>query len=83
MVFNRVFLRQKPPKPRQVAPEFRLIIDLSEVNKFLKLKTFSMDTPSEMRKHMELDLWVLASTCPTLTTTYPSALISTNSWLFK
>ena len=57
VVFNRVFLRPKPPKPRQVAPEFRLIIDLSEVNKFLKLKTFSMDTPSEMRKHMELDLW--------------------------
>ena len=57
VVFNRVFLRPKPPKPRQVAPEFRLIIDLSEVNKFLKLKTFTMDTPTEMRKHIETDLW--------------------------
>ena len=57
VVFNRVFLRPKPPKPRQVATEFRLIIDLSEVNKFLKLKTFTMDTPAEMRKQMEPDLW--------------------------
>ena len=57
VVFNRVFLRPKLPKPRQVAPEFRLIIDLSEVNKFLKLKTFTMDTPNEMRKHIETDLW--------------------------
>ena len=57
VVFNRVFLRPKPPKPRQVAPEFRLIIDLSEVNKYLKLKTFTMDTPAEMRKHIEQDLW--------------------------
>ena len=55
VVFNRVFLRPKPLKPRQVAPEFRLIIDLSEVNKFLKLKTFTMDTPAEMRKHIEQD----------------------------
>ena len=57
VVFNRVFLRPKPPKPRQVATEFRLIIDLSEVNKFLKVKTFQMDTPAEIRKNMEQNLW--------------------------
>ena len=57
VVFNRVFLREKPPKPRQVSPEFRLIIDLTQINQFLKLKTFQMDTPSKIRSMVSQNSW--------------------------
>ena len=57
VVFNRVFLREKPAKPRQVGKEFRLIIDLTQINQFLKLKSFHMDTPQYIRKHVEAGMW--------------------------
>ena len=57
VVFNRVFLREKPAKPRQVGKEFRLIIDLTRINQYLKLKKFHMDTPLFIRKHVETGMW--------------------------
>ena len=57
VVFNRVFLREKPPKPRQNSLEFRLIIDLTQVNKFLRLKSFQMETPAIIRKAVRAGMW--------------------------
>ena len=57
VVFNRVFLRQKAPKSRQTCVEFRLIIDLTQVNKHLRLTTFQMETPAVIRRAIRPGMW--------------------------
>ena len=57
VVFNRVFLRAKANKARQVGTEFRLIIDLTQINKHLNLTSFEMDTPAHIRRAIEPGMW--------------------------
>ena len=57
VVFNRVFLREKPLKSKQAQQEFRLIIDLTQINQHLKLKSFEMDTAAHIRRAISPDMW--------------------------
>ena len=57
VVFNRVFLREKPLKSKQSPQEFRLIIDLTQINQHLKLKTFEMDTAAHIRRAVSPGMW--------------------------
>ena len=57
VVFNRVFLREKPIKNRTAKQEYRLIIDLTQINQFLKTKHFVMDTPSHIRQAILPGMW--------------------------
>ena len=57
VVFNRVFLREKPLKSKQAQQEFRLIIDLTQINQHLKLKSFEMDTAAHIRRAISPGMW--------------------------
>ena len=57
VVFNRVFLREKPLKSKNAQQDFRLIIDLTQINKLLKLKTFEMDTAAHIRRAITPNMW--------------------------
>ena len=49
-VFSRLFLRPKPVG-------FRGIIDLTEINKLLSVKSFVMDTPQAIKSSVSQDMW--------------------------
>ena len=49
--FNVVFLRPKP------GGKWRLILDVSQLNKFLAVKSFAMDTTQIIRNSLSKDLW--------------------------
>ena len=50
--YNRLFI---VPKPNQ---KWRLILDLSALNRFLKVKTFKMETPESIRLSLQPGEWV-------------------------
>ena len=51
--FNRLFI---VPKPNQ---KWRPILDLSALNKFLRAKTFKMETPETIRLSLQQGEWVI------------------------
>ena len=57
VVFNRVFLREKPLTNRTAKQEYRLIIDLTQINQHLKTKHFVMDTPTHIRQAILPGMW--------------------------
>ena len=57
VVFNRVFLRNKPIKNRTAKEQYRLIIDLTQINQFLKTKHFLIDTLAHIRQAILQGMW--------------------------
>ena len=57
--FNRVFLRPKkaPDTETRMEKRWRLILDVSGLNKFLRIKHFTMETAEKIRNEVEPDTW--------------------------
>ena len=57
--FNRVFLRPKKTDANETRMEkrWRLILDVSRLNKFLNAKPFKMETVQVIRKTLDKNLW--------------------------